>query len=387
VFSERSHFGTDTNPRAQAVERLRAKGTRLFDLTESNPTRAGIEYPVQALISAFAAPAMLRYEPEPFGIPSARAAVCDVYRARGIEVAPADVLLSASTSEAYGFAFKLFCDPGDEVLVPRPSYPLLEQLARLENVALASYPLLYDGAWHIDVEALRASRTSRSRAIVLVNPNNPTGSFVKRDELEALAELGLPIISDEVFAEYAFRPDPRRALSALEQTDALVLALAGLSKSVGLPQMKLAWCVLSGPEPRRSECRARLEHIADTFLSAGTPVQLALGDLLEQGSAIRSAIRGRLSSNRATLENALKGSAATFLDAEGGWYAVLRLPAVMPEEDWVLSLLDSENVLVEPGYFYDFFSEPFVVLSLLTEEQTFSEGVERLSAHVAAALR
>ncbi|HEY6556646.1 MAG TPA: pyridoxal phosphate-dependent aminotransferase [Polyangiaceae bacterium] len=385
--SQRSHFGTGTNARAAAVSRLGARGVSLFDLTEANPTQAGIVYPAEPILEAFAARDMLRYEPEALGLYTARVAVCELYAARGLALEPANVLLTASTSEAYAFLFKLLCDPGDAVLVPRPSYPLLEQLARLENVELRTYPLEYDGAWHIDTDAVRAKLSDRTRAIVLVSPNNPTGSFVKKPELAALGALGLPIISDEVFGEYAFRADRRRACSALEARGATVFALGGLSKFAGLPQMKLAWCALSAPEPARAEYRARLEHIADTFLSAGTPVQLALPALLQQSAPVQDQIRARLRHNRACLQQALQTSAVTLLDAEGGWYAVLRLPALMAEEDWVLTLLEQQHVLVEPGYFYDFFSEPFVVVSLLTTTATFSEGIRRLVAHVAEAAR
>lgn len=369
------------------MSRLGAGGVSLLDLTESNPTRAGIVYPAEPILEAFAARDMLRYDPEALGLYTARAAVCELYAARGVALDPANVLLTASTSEAYAFLFKLLCDPGDAVLVPRPSYPLLEQLARLESVELRPYPLDYDGAWHIDPEAVQAARSDRARAIVVVSPNNPTGSFVKKSELAALAALGLPIVSDEVFGEYAFRDDRRRARSALEAPGATVFALGGLSKFSGLPQMKLAWCALSAPEPARAEYRGRLEHIADTFLSASTPVQLALPALLWQSAPIQDQIRARLRDNRACLEQALQTSAATLLDAEGGWYAVLRLPALMAEEDWVLTLLEQQHVLVEPGYFYDFFSEPFVVVSLLTPAPTFAEGIRRLAAHVAEAAR
>ncbi len=369
------------------MSRLSAQGVSLLDLTESNPTRAGFAYAGEVIAAAFATPGMLRYEPDPFGLYTARAAVSKHYAERAIAVDPADVLLTASTSEAYGFLFKLLCDPGDEVLVPRPSYPLFEQLAGLENVRLRPYSLAYDGAWHVDLSAVRSALTDHTRAILLVSPNNPTGSFLKRSELSALAELGLPLISDEVFGEYAFRDDQRRARSALEAHGAVVFALGGLSKSAGLPQMKLAWCALSAPEPLRSEIRGRLEHIADAFLSAGTPVQLALPALLEASTSIRAQIRRRVSENRVFLQRALAASAVTLLDAEGGWYAVLRLPAVMAEEDWVLGLLDERHVLVEPGYFYDFAGEAFVVVSLLTAPATFAEGIRRLAAHVAEALR
>lgn len=365
------------------MSRLSSSGATLIDLTESNPTRAGFVYPTEPILTAFSTPDMLGYQPDALGLRTARKAVARHYAARGLSVDPDDVLLTASTSEAYAFLFKLLCDPGDEVLVPRPSYPLFEQLAGLESVELRAYPLDYDGAWHIDVAAARAARTPRTRAMLLVSPNNPTGSFVKMSELARVAEIGVPLISDEVFAEYAFREDATRARSALEAQGATVFALGGLSKSAGLPQMKLSWCALSAPEPLKREIRVRLEHIADAFLSVGTPVQLALPALLDATGSVRAQILARVTENRKRLEQLLDASAVTLLDAEGGWYAVLRLPALMTEEEWILTLLEARHVLVEPGYFYDFFSEPFAVISLLTEPSTFVEGVRRLAAHVA----
>lgn len=375
-FSARSSFDLRPNALSLGLARARESGRAILDLTESNPTRAGIAYDRDAVVAALARPESLVYQPAPFGLASARAAV-----ARELSW-PADrIVLTASTSEAYAFLFKLLCDAGDEVLVPRPSYPLFDHLARLENVRAVPYRLAYDGAWHVDVDSLRSAAGQRSRAVVVVSPNNPTGSFVKRTELQAIASLGLPIVSDEVFAPYALREDATRAESALEARGApLVFALGGLSKLAALPQMKLAWIAVGGDDGRVSGALARLEVIADAFLSVGTPVQHALAALLRSRAAAAGAIASRTRANLAWARDALSRtpSAATLLDVEGGWYATLRLPQTRSEQDWTLALLEHDAVLVHPGHFFDFEREAYVVCSLLTEEATFREGMRRI---------
>jgi alanine-synthesizing transaminase len=280
-------------------------------------------------------------------------------------------VITASTSEAYAYLFKLLCNPGDEVLVPRPSYPLFDFLASLESVQVRQYPLFYQDAWHIDLHALRQAVTPRTRAIVLVNPNNPTGSYLKRLELEVLVELGLPIISDEVFSEYSFEEESDRITTLADTDRVLTFSLSGLSKLCGLPQMKLGWMVVNGPARESAEAMARLELIADTFLSVGTPVQVALPSLLKAGASVRRQIQERTRANLALVKKHA-------LHVEGGWYAILRVPRVRTEEEWVLHLLEHHDVLVQPGFFYDFESEAFLVLSLLTREDTFREGLERI---------
>ncbi len=304
---------------------------------------------------------------------------------RGFPIGPDRVLLSASTSEAYAFLFKLLCDPGDEVLVPRPGYPLFEFLAALESLVVRAYPLAHDGEWHLDVSALRAAVSPRTRAVVVVNPNNPTGAYLKEDELLALealcAERRLALVSDEVFADFSFRDDARRASSVARDSPALAFALGGLSKSCGLPQLKLAWTAVTGPEPLRREALARLEVVADTFLSVSTPVQLAAPALLARREELQAPIRERVARNLDRLRASLgPGSPATLLEPEGGWYAVLRVPATLPEEERVTRLLEERDVLVHPGYFFDFPHEAFLVLSLLAPEAEFSEGTSRVLA-------
>ena len=312
-----------------------------------------------------------------------RAAVEDYYSARGFVVDPSRIFITASTSESYAWLFKLLADAGDEVLVPRPSYPLFEFLAQMELVRVVQYPLAYHNGWAIDLDALRRAVGERTRAIVLVNPNNPTGSFVKRRELEALvtlcAERGLALISDEVFADYRFGADPQREPSLVGVDEVLTFCLSGLSKICGLPQMKLGWIVLGGPAALRSDAAERLELIADTYLSVGTPVQHGLPQLIEAGAAVQKQIAARVCENLTALRDLIgTGSPAQVLKVEGGWYATVRVPRTKTEEQWCIELLEQDGVLVQPGFFYDFESEAYLVLSLLTPVETLREGVKRV---------
>ncbi|MET0343753.1 MAG: pyridoxal phosphate-dependent aminotransferase [Polyangiales bacterium] len=381
-FSSRATFSARPNPLTEALSRRVAAGLPVLDLTESNPTRAGLAPGDAALAAALTREGIGSYAPEPFGLASARMAISAELAAAGFAVPPAQVMLTASTSEAYAYLFRLLCDPGDSVLVPSPSYPLFDVLAQLEQVQLVPYPLAYDGTWHVDVAALRDAVGPRTRAVITVHPNNPTGSFLAKDELRALAALGLPIVSDEVFAEYAFAPDPRRATSALEAHDALVFRLGGLSKACALPQLKLAWTAVAGPGA--DDACARLEHLADAFLSPSTPVQHALPSLLALGAEVRAGILARIATNRRVLARTVANGAASLLHAEGGWYAVLRLPAVRDDEHWALTLLDEDGLLVQPGYYYDLHRGAHLVLSLICPEAAFAEGVARLARRVSA---
>ncbi len=384
MLSQRSKLSAEQNVYSRTLAKARAKGGELLDLTVSNPTEVGLPYAESALVGSLAHPDVLRYAPEAFGMAKARAAVAAELLRAGASVPERHIVLTASTSESYAFLFKLLCDPGDEVLVPSPGYPLFDHLAAFESVRLTHYPLRYDGAWHVDVDELRARVTPRTRAVVVVTPNNPTGNFLKRSELAALQALQLPIISDEVFGAYEHVPVVGRATSALEARGALVFALGGLSKLAALPQMKLGWIACSGPEAQRDEALARLELIADAFLSVGSPVQLALPTLLEASVGLRAAILARCRENLLALSSSTEGTSLSLLPAEGGWQAVLRLPATLDDEGWALSLLESEHVVAQPGFLYDFGSGAFLVLSLLTPEPTLREGVARIVRHVAA---
>ncbi len=384
MFSRRTSRELGQNALAAALEETRARGAAVLDLTVSNPTTAQIPYDEAAITAALADPQALVYAPAPLGIRSARESAAAAASLAGVPVDPARVVLTASTSEAYAFLMKLLCDPGDDVLVPAPSYPLFELLAAFESVRLVPYRLAYDGAWHVDLDSARRAKGPRTRAVFVVSPNNPTGSFLKRDELTGLASLGLPIVSDEVFADYAFDDAPTtRARTALEETRALVFALGGLSKQAALPQMKLAWTCVGGPAAQANEALARLELLGDSFLSAGTPVQVALPALLASRARATDAIRARTRQNLAALRAALgKGSAATLLTVEGGWVATLRVPRTQGEEAWAIDLVTRDFVYVHPGHFFGFEDEAFLVLSLLTPPDAFAEGAARLVRRV-----
>jgi len=381
VFSSRQKWGLRPNPLSALLDAKRGAGEQILDLTESNPTRAGLSYPSQEILGGLADSRSLDYNPDPRGLISAREAVSLYYEDRGVEVSPSRILLTASTSEAYGYLFKLLADPGDDVLVPRPSYPLFEFLGAMESVQVRPYPLRYDGGWHIDFDALDRSIGTRTRAIIVVNPNNPTGSYLKQDEWDRLERLAaareIAILSDEVFADFAFAPDTARVSTLAGASRALTFSMSGLSKVAGLPQMKLGWIVASGP--RHVEALGRLEWIADTYLSVATPVQVALPRLMAASSAVRTQILERSRANLAFLRRAIGDqSPCRVLAVEGGWYAVLQVPRTKSEEEWALDLLRERSVLVQPGFFYDFESEAFLVLSLLTSPPVFEEGTARI---------
>jgi len=382
TFSRRTQHESEPNSLTLAVRARRAAGLPVCDLTQSNPTLTDLPYERARVLAALSDPKSMLYEPASFGLATARGAVQRLQRAAGFEIPSEQIVLTSSTSEAYGYLFKLLCDAGDEVLIPQPSYPLFEHLAALEQVKVANYALAYDGAWHIDFDSLARARSSRTRALVVVNPNNPTGSFLKQDELSRLVELGLPIISDEVFSSFALGPDPRRVSSVLETDAALVFALGGLSKLAALPQLKLAWLCAAGPKAQLAAALSRLELIADTFLSPNTPVQHALPEILDSRLPVERALNARIAHNFAFLQRELQGTAATPLYLEGGWYALLRLPALLSEADWVLGLLEQDGVLTQPGWFYDFPGGAQLVLSLITEEAPFALGVTRIAERV-----
>ena len=360
----------------------------MTDLTESNPTRVGLRYP-EGILEPLASQRGLRYDPAPLGLEGAREAVAaDLGRVR-LRVDAESVALTASSSDAYGSLFKLLCDPGDAVLVPRPSYPLFEHLTRLEGVDPIPYPLEYHGRWEIDLAAVASRVTPRTRAILVVNPNNPTGSFVTAAEWEGVTDVcrarGLALIVDEVFGRYPMAAEPRGP-SVLDRTsDVLTFVLGGLSKTVGLPQLKLGWIVLAGPADDVIRAREGLAFIADTYLPVGTPVQLAVSSLLDAGGAVTTQIAARIRTNHAALRSVVeRHPAAQMLRIDGGWYAVVQVPAIRSEERLVLELLDRERVLVHPGYFFDFPREAFIVLSLLPEPSIFTDAAVRVVARAIA---
>ncbi|HEX5229344.1 MAG TPA: pyridoxal phosphate-dependent aminotransferase [Bryobacteraceae bacterium] len=385
-FSSRLRWDLTPNRLSRLIEQKRSAGVSILDLTESNPTAAGFDYPAEAILSALGDARSLRYEPSAAGLASARAAVSGYYAtALGQEVDPDRILLTASTSEAYALVFKLLADPGDEVLVPAPSYPLFDYLAALESVRLVQYPLIYSRRWTIDFDALARSITPRSRAIVLVNPNNPTGSYLKESELAPLVALAqehsLALISDEVFADYLLNDQTPLVQSLSGVGEVLTFCLSGLSKVAALPQLKLGWIVTGGPSRERGAAFERLELIADTYLSVSAPVQWAAPALLDGRAQLQRQILDRVERNRAWIATRIGGTSSwRLLATEGGWYAVLEAPRILSEEEWVLSLLERENMLVQPGFFFDFEREAFLVVSLLTKEKVFQGGIARLLA-------
>jgi aspartate/methionine/tyrosine aminotransferase len=385
VFSRRVPADLAPNRIAAAL----AAAAPPFDLTASNPTACAIAYP-ERLLDALADRAGLAYRPDPRGLTSARRAAAAEYRRWGVEVDPEHVVLTASTSEAYAFLFKLLAEPGGAVLVPSPSYPLFEHLARLEGVDAIPYHLNPELGWRPDLDALTAAPAA-VRAIVVVHPNNPTGSFVHPDDAAALERLaaarGWAVIADEVFLDYPLAGGAGSGRSFAASEHALTFALGGLSKSVGLPQLKLAWIAVGGPRPLVEAALARLEFIADTFLSVGTPVQLALPALLRDGAPVRAAILERCRANLAELQRAAVAvPEVSVLSPGGGWSAAVRVPAVVGEEELALELLEKDGVAVHPGYFFDFPSAGTLVLSLLPEPAAFAEGVRRVLARVRAHL-
>jgi alanine-synthesizing transaminase len=372
------------NRLAQAREALKNQGVPLLDLTGSNPTAAGLDYPAD-LLAGLADPAGLEYHPDPRGLASARRAVCGELARQGLTVEPDRVLLTASTSEAYAFLFKVTCAPGDDVLVPAPSYPLFEHLCRLEGVEAVPYPLDRHGGWGYDPDAIAARLGPRARVVIVVSPNNPTGTVVSAAQARALSAIcerhDVLLVADEVFADYRVDAGAAGPGSVLDETSCLAVSLGGLSKAVGLPQLKLAWMAIAGPEPAAGDLAVRLELIADTYLSVGTPIQLALPSLLARGASVRERIRERIGENLATARRIVAAAPPVqLLEPHGGWTAVLRVPATRSEEALALHLLDHDRVIVQPGYFYDFPHEAFLVVSLLTAPRSFAHGLERIVA-------
>ena len=384
MFSSRLPARLEPNALSRAVAREKSAGTALIDLTVTNPTAVGLTAP-EEIFRALSGPDAARYLPEPFGLPRAREAVAADYRRRGLDIPPDRVILTSSTSEAYSLLFKLLCAPqGDAVLVPRPSYPLFEHLTALDGVTARPYRLEYDGRWWLDSATVDAIWDARTRAVLAVSPNNPTGSVLAADEHAALAVRcaagGAALILDEVFADYMFDSSPSSSPFASGINDAaLTFRLGGLSKSAALPQVKLGWIGVDGPADVVSEALQRLELICDTYLSVSTPVQVAAPDLIAAGAAMRARVAGRVRANYAAVRRAVADRPSVeVLHADGGWSAVLRIPSRDSEEQFVLDLLAHDRVLVHPGFFFDFPREAYLIVSLLPEPERFREGIGRI---------
>ncbi len=393
-FSDRTNWRLAQNRLTQALEEARVAGAKVLDLTLSNPTRTGLQYDSDAILSALASPRALDYDPQSKGLRQAREAVAGYYReahgVRGLD--PEQIVLTSSTSEGYSFVFRLLCNTGDELLVPKPSYPLFEFLADLQDVRLVPYPLIYDHGWQMDFPSLEKAVTARTRGVVVVHPNNPTGSYVRAEELESLnsfcRERGLALIVDEVFLDYDLRQvhdggAGAAAASFAGNRDGLTFTLSGLSKISALPQMKVAWVVTSGPRTEVAAAMARLEVIADTYLSMNAPIQWAVPVLLEQRKSIQRQLLDRVKGNLAELDRQLAGQqACQRLRVEGGWYAVLRVPVTRSDEELAIELVREKSVLVHPGHFYDFPSDGYLVLSLIATPGGFAKGISRVLGHL-----
>jgi aspartate/methionine/tyrosine aminotransferase len=381
MFAKRTHWDLTANRLSEALARHRAAGKPLVDLTVSNPTECGFVYDQRAILDALSNPAALKYEPVARGLATARQAVAEYYAEHGASAGIEDIFLTTSTSEAYSYVFRLLCNPCDEILIPTPSYPLFDFLADLQDVKLARYPLVYDHGWQIDFHTLEQAITPRTRGVIVVNPNNPTGHFAKRVEMEKLngicAAYKLAIIADEVFLDFSLGTG--RPPSFAGNRDALTFTMSGLSKICGLPQMKAAWLVVGGPQELKSEALARLEIIADTYLSMNAPVQLAMPSFLSQRRPFQNQLMDRVRRNLVELDRQLAlQKVCSRLEVEGGWYAVLRVPATHTDEELALALLNEKGVYVHPGHFYDFPSRGYLVVSLISFEKTFVDGIARL---------
>jgi len=410
MFSRRTQWNLQANELSRLLSRKRQEGVDLLDLTESNPTRCGLDYPASEILSALSDSRSVVYEPEALGLSSARQAVSLYYRERGLNVDPSRIVLTASTSEAYSFLFKLLADPGDRVLIPKPSYPLFDFLTGLESVEVKSYYLTWNGRWQFDFESIHRAIDSRTRAILVVNPNNPTGNYLSSEDrlrlLEICSAKDMALISDEVFLDYDQRDDrpdgmgERSALGACQafvrhgsspdvgarpcpDDGALTFSLSGLSKMAGLPQLKLGWIAVGGPASDVAQALDRLEVIADTFLSVNTPVQVALPRLFGAMEPVRRRIRLRVNKHALWLSERCRGQAVRVLPTEAGWYSILEVPRILSEEEWVLTLLREDDLVVHPGYFFDMPREAFLVISLLLETDRFQKGIERLQSRIA----
>jgi alanine-synthesizing transaminase len=379
MFAKRTNWNLETNRLSAALAAHRAAGKPLIDLTVSNPTECGFWYDEEAILSALRNPAAMRYEPNPHGLDAARGSVAQYYVERGAAVSKDDIFLTTSTSEAYSFVFRTLCDPEDELLIPEPSYPLFEFLADIQDVRLVRYPLVYDHGWQIDFHALEQAMTPRTRGVIVVHPNNPTGHFVKAEEMRKLNEIcaarKIAIIADEVFLDFALR-DMRPATFA-GNPGALTFTMNGLSKICGLPQMKAAWLIVSGPEVRKAEALARIEVISDTYLSMNAPIQWAMPPLLGQRHSFQKQLLARVNGNLSELDRQLaQQKSCSRLEVEGGWNVVIRVPATRSDEELALELLATKSVYVHPGHFYDFPREGYLVVSLIAAATEFAHGIK-----------
>jgi alanine-synthesizing transaminase len=381
MFADRTNWNLEENRLTRALAQRRAAGKSVLDLSASNPTACGFSFDDAAILRALANPNALRYSPDPLGLLPARVAVCDYYAQLGASIGPQEILLTTGTSEAYSFVFRTLCNPGDEILIPTPSYPLFDFLAEIHDVRLLRYSLLYDHGWQTDFYSMERAIGPRTRAAIVVHPNNPTGHYAKAAEAEQLAEIctryDMALIADEVFYDFSLLPQPPATFAS--HSNALTFVLSGLSKISGLPQMKAGWIVTAGPQRAKDNALARLEVIADTYLSMNAPVQCALPALLDLRADFQRQLMARARKNLAELDARLASHRnCSRLEIEGGWNAVLRVPAIRADEDAAIDLLESRDVYLHPGHFYDFPGDGHMVVSLIVPCEQFREGIGRV---------
>jgi len=382
TFAKRTDWNTAPNALTQALERIKPSPD-FIDLTVSNPTLCGFRYLEPSLLQEFKNPQNLLYQPDAHGLLEARLSICAYYARRGAAISPDQIFITANTSEAYTFVFKLLADAGDQVLAPAPGYPLIEYLAGLNDLKLERYPLCDNGGWSTDLNALAGLMTAETKALMLVHPANPTGNYVAAEERAALVDLcarfSAPLISDEVFFDYAWNPQVRPD-SFASNNRTLTFTLSGISKILGLPQMKLSWIIVTGPETLRREACRRLEIISDTYLSAGTPNQNALPFWFSREETICGEIRSRVRENRTMLEKSLGTHTRVNLSkGAGGWTSVLELPEDKQDEAWALHFLEEFHTALHPGYLFDLPAEKsYLVVSLLVPPDRMHKGLGRL---------
>lgn len=384
MFSTRTNWNLTPNKISRLIEERRIKGLSILDLTESNPTRCGFNYPQVEIMNALSNPDNLVYEPDPKGLQKTRAAVAEYYLSYCIDINPENIFLTASTSEAYTFIFRLLMNVGDEILVPKPSYPLMEYLAQINDVDIKYYNLLYDGEWYVDFDSIKRNISKNTKAILLIHPNNPTGSYIKKEEYKTLVEIcashNLALIADEVFLDYSFYEDESRVNSLADKKDVLTFTVSGISKIFGLPQMKLAWIVVNGGEEVRREASSRLEVITDSYLSVSTPIQNAAQGWFRFREKLNREIRDRIKINFEFLVDRTRNdSPVKVMNMEGGWNVILQIPQIKSDEEWVEYFLTNHGVVVQPGYFYDFDKDGLIVVSLLTTPDKFQKGIDLIA--------
>jgi len=385
MFSKRFNYNTEENKLSALLKDKKSAGISVLDLMESNPTNAGFDFDEAGILNAVSKSESLKYLPHPKGLKTARKAVAQYYKEKNIEINIDNIFLTSGTSEAYSFIFKLLTDPGDEILIPNPGYPLFSFIAEMESVNIKNYKLKYsDGNfWSIDFESLKSGIADKTKAVIIVNPNNPAGNYIKAKEINELLRIcrehKIAVICDEVFLDYPVESDRKNIFSVAGINYVLTFTLSGLSKICGLPQMKLSWIIVGGPKKECNEAKEKLEIITDTYLSVGAPVQLAVGSLLVNRDFIQAQIKDRILRNYEFLKSELIANEfADLMKTDGGWYAVLKIKIKISEENMAFEMLDKKDVYIHPGFFFDFKDEGYIVVSLLTPAENFNTGIKRI---------